>query len=285
MNKKRKQPTQESQNGIDVAVPCNKCNKIFLNSKALRVHQRISHIPDERKCACSLCGSKFTRYCNMYKHMRTFHGPDSVTLMRKPAEGDNVYECDKCPKKYSRKKSLRYHIRTKHLLTKEDNSNNSQNSSKMKIKAADKGSLCPICGSSFTSKTQLTVHIRRHTGERPFKCDLCERAFLLVTQLNSHKRIHTGEKPYKCQMCSKAFRVSDHLRQHMRSHTDERPYKCAQCERSFKYSQDLSKHLRSNRNERLYGRVCDNSASRCNNTLRTNYLKMATTENAMNQDI
>ncbi|XP_046803906.1 zinc finger protein 675-like [Lucilia cuprina] len=262
----------------DIAVPCDKCNKIFKNSKLLAVHQRISHIPEEKKCTCKLCGNKFTRYCNMYKHMRTFHGPETVTLISKRPEEDYIYKCDKCHKKYSRKKSLIYHTKLKHSLNKVEEKTESNTNNNKSLKSMDKGSLCPICGSSFTSKTQLTVHLRRHTGERPFKCDLCERAFLLVTQLNSHKRLHTGEKPYKCQVCEKTFRVSDDLRQHMRTHTNERPHKCLQCERSFKHTQDLKIHLRSHTGERPYVcAVCGDSFQRYN-TLRAHRLRMGHVE-------
>ncbi|XP_065371119.1 zinc finger protein 571-like [Calliphora vicina] len=269
---------------LDIAVPCTKCNKIFKNGKLLAVHQRISHIPEEKKCTCHLCGNKFTRYCNMYKHMRSFHGPETVTLISKRPEEDYIYKCDKCPKKYSRKKSLIYHTKLKHSTVEIIEINEKKTNNREERKLADKGSLCPICGSSFTSKTQLTVHLRRHTGERPFKCDLCERAFLLVTQLNSHKRLHTGEKPYKCKVCGKAFRVSDDLRQHMRTHTNVRPHKCSQCGRCFKHPQDLKIHLRSHTGERPYiCGVCGDSFQRYN-TLRSHRIRMDHLENLEHND-
>lgn len=45
----------------DIAVPCAECNKIFSNSKALARHKRNTHIPEEQKCTCPLCGRRFSR--------------------------------------------------------------------------------------------------------------------------------------------------------------------------------------------------------------------------------
>ncbi|XP_061393689.1 zinc finger protein 883 [Musca vetustissima] len=252
----------------ECAVLCSQCSKVFKNAKELQRHLRNAHVPEDQKCACPVCGAKYTRSYSMYYHMRTQHGPESVKIILPPRSG--TFQCEKCPRKYTQQKYLKRHIKDKHSGKEEEEKEEiekdtdvSKNQPKRQIVKKDR--LCSVCGSSFVNKTQLIIHMRRHTGEMPFKCDLCEKAYPRKSELTYHQRIHTGEKPYKCTLCDKSFRISAKLKNHMRSHTNERPYKCTECDRSYKYSKDLNIHKRVHTGEMPYScTICDSTFAHSN---------------------
>eukprot|EP00300_Choanocystis_sp_HF-7_P001634 c11319_g1_i1.p1 GENE.c11319_g1_i1~~c11319_g1_i1.p1 ORF type:complete len:212 (+),score=25.49 c11319_g1_i1:3-638(+) len=75
---------------------------------------------------------------------------------------------------------------------------------------------CPTCRKSFRNVHDKTVHIRTHTGEKPYQCPEpgCNKAFAQTGGLTRHKRVHTGERPYACCYCEKRFTESCHRTRH-----------------------------------------------------------------------
>ncbi|XP_055681957.1 homeotic protein spalt-major-like isoform X4 [Lutzomyia longipalpis] len=55
---------------------------------------------------------------------------------------------------------------------------------------------CRYCGKVFGSDSALQIHIRSHTGERPFKCNVCGSRFTTKGNLKVHFQRHTTKFPH-----------------------------------------------------------------------------------------
>ncbi|CAG9763084.1 unnamed protein product [Ceutorhynchus assimilis] len=192
---------------------CDKCCKKFYCKTTLEQH--ISTYHDLLVFPCPVCEKPFKRQETMLKH-KLCHCPN----YQKPQ-----FPCDVCDSVLSTENSYKKHKK-------------SHEKPKPTI-------ICNVCGKTIF-RENFTIHMRRHTGEKPFRCDLCEAAFIRSSLLTEHLRTHTNEKPYECTYCQKKFFVKTALNTHLLAHKGVKPYECELCLKRFYQRWQLRKHRLDN---------------------------------------
>ncbi|KAJ2778021.1 hypothetical protein H4R18_004842 [Coemansia javaensis] len=76
------------------------------------------------------------------------------------------------------------------------------------------------CGKVFYQRAHLNIHIRSHTGYKPYACQHpgCGKSFPQLGNMRTHERTHTGDRPFKCHIagCQRAFTQRGNLKTHLR---------------------------------------------------------------------
>ncbi|VVD00311.1 unnamed protein product [Leptidea sinapis] len=133
---------------------CEMCSQYCPSAVSLRGHIK-SHTT---RFQCSECPERFLSKTTLSTHQVSAHDKP------RPAQ------CGLCSRAYSSTEALRLHTRRSHRP----------------VPREPRPSLpCPVCDKAFTRKNVLKIHMRVHTGERPYVCQ-CGAAFTQLASLRAH---------------------------------------------------------------------------------------------------
>ncbi|RMC17100.1 hypothetical protein DUI87_05677 [Hirundo rustica rustica] len=127
---------------------------------------------------------------------------------------------------------------------------------------------CVECSYATGILGNLELHIRTHTGERPYSCTVCQKKFRTSSHLNRHRLTHLNMGHFKCRSCDYSTSKWLSLKQHLASHTGEgtstpgchcehkelpvKTYRCEECGYCTAHNGNLKLHLKTHTGEKPF---------------------------------
>lgn len=113
------------------------------------------------------------------------------------------------------------------------------------------------CQTNSRNVKDLTEHVTRHLGIKPFLCNICGRAFSAKKDMDRHADIHKDSKDYICQICGQSFKSYHTMRRHVFIHKFKDRFKCDQCPYTSAMRNSFNQHLIKHRQRTHKCQICE----------------------------
>ncbi|XP_063532737.1 zinc finger protein Xfin [Cydia strobilella] len=147
--------------------------------------------------ACELCAEVFTLPAAWVRHVQGHARADHTHARKRKhrSASDDTEEtmallrCDLCQKHFPNPAEWVRHVQSTHTETELAISNNSAPPKRHnRFTEGAQNKTCSHCKKTFPSHASMLIHMRTHTGERPFVCGLCNKGFNVKSNLLRHLR-------------------------------------------------------------------------------------------------
>ncbi|XP_015036874.2 zinc finger protein 888-like isoform X2 [Drosophila pseudoobscura] len=198
--------------------PCVTCLRRFSTRTKLNEHQKRMH---RKSSNCQLNEKKQRK---MERGQKLAELQQLLPCPQQSITSGKSYKCVYCSRIYKRKFNCRRHMLThlsRFLNEKQVNPHCRKNSSPNRCLECRKpfkntNDLSRHLLTHTNTKSHLVTHLK--SSQRPsVNCQVCGKLYGSKSALQIHLRLHTGERPFKCEICQQTFRTSGHRIEHMRA--------------------------------------------------------------------
>jgi len=206
-----------------------------------------ANIPDDDTTwVCGVCGKNLLHKDQLVEH-RKIH----EQLQPPIPQGQGMFVCQVCFKKYESGISLMNHVNRQHNPSLTCSLCYKIFSSQIALSShscsSDIQISCRHCPKTFKSHSDHIKHVRNVHASLTHSlnqsaCKLCDYTFSSALKYRVHQTISHPTHDMLCQLCNTTLSSRDQLIEHVHKHHATLPFLCTVCEKGFSNQDSMTKH-------------------------------------------